>query len=201
MPRTGACPITSTPARRWPGWTRTIPQVIPADLYHRHLAGVIDRGDDIARLFAALALARTLPHVDSWTAAATILGLPPDLGVAAARACSARLRVPQTGFAARLEDLAADLPDVDHRDREDAVRALTRRRRWFTAYAAARPGSRPTSKGCAITWLWVHAAHGHLLTSPAWSTPPDRQARARYRAFEGALTGAAAAHLTALVAG
>jgi len=173
----------------------------PADRYHRHLAGTIDRGDDTARLFTSLALARTLPDVDSWATAAATLGLPTELGVTAARACSARLRVPQTVFTARLEDLAADLPDVDHRDRENAVRALTRRRRWFTDYAAARPGTRPSSRGYAITWLWVHAAHGHLLTSPAWPAPPDRQSRARYRAFERALTPEVATHLTVLMAG
>ena len=167
-----------------------IPQVIPADLYRRHLAGTIDRGDDTARLFAALALARTLPDVYSWAAAATVLGLLPDLGVAAARACSARLRLPQEALTARLEDLAADLADVDYRYHEGTVRALTRRRRWFTDYATTRPGTRPSSKGHAITWLWVHHAHGHLLTSPAWLAPPDRQARARYRAFERALTEA-----------
>lgn len=180
---------------------RTIPQVIPADLYQRHLAGTIDRGDDTARLFASLALARTLPQVDSWAAAATVLGLLPDLGVAAARACSARLRVPQAVFTARLEDLAAEIGAVDYRYHEGTVRALTRRRRWFTDYAATRQGTRPSSKGYAITWLWVHHAHGHLLTSPAWLAPPDRQARARYRAFERALTPEAAAHLTALTVG
>jgi len=180
---------------------RTIPQVIPADLYHRHLARTIDRGDDTGRLFTSLALARTLPDVYSWAAAATVLGLPAEMGTAAVRACSARLRVPQAVFTARLEDLAAEIGAVDHRDRENAVRALTRRRRWFTDYAATRPGTRPSSRGYAITWLWVHHAHGHLLTSPAWLAPPDRQARARYRAFERALTPEAAAHLTALTVG
>jgi len=180
---------------------RTIPQVIPADLYHRHLAGVIDRGEDTGRLFASLALARTLPHVDSWADAATTLGLPAEIGVTAVRACSARLRIPQTVFTVRLEELAADLLDVDHRDRENAVRTLTRRRRWFADYAATRRGTRPSSRGYAITWLWVHHAQGHLLTSPAWPVPPDRTARARYRAFERALTPEAAAHLTALMVG
>jgi len=178
-----------------------IPQVMPGDLYHRHLAEVIDRGDDTGRLFASIALARTLPGVDSWGAAATTRGLAADLGVAAARACSARLRVPQAVFTARLQNLADDLPDIDHRDRENAVRALIRRRRWFTDYAATRPGTRPSSKGYAITWLWVHHAHGHLLTSPAWLAPPDRTARARYRAFERALTPEAVTHLTALMVG
>ena len=171
----------------------------PADRYHRHLAGTIDRGDDTGRLFAALALARTLPQVDSWADAATTLGLPRDLGVAAARACSARLRISQEAFTARLQDLAAEMDAVDHRDLEIAVRALTRRRRWFTEFAVTRPGTRPTSKGYAITWLWVHHAHGHLATSPAWPSPPDREACARYRAFERALTPEAAAHLTALL--
>lgn len=178
-----------------------IPQVIPADLYRRHLAGVIDRGEDTGRLFASLALARTLPRVDSWGCATTTLGLPADLGVAAARACSARLRIPQTVFTARLEDLAAEMGGVDHRDLENTVRALTRRRRWFAEFAAVRPGTRSTSKGYAITWLWVHRAHGHLLTSPAWLARPDRRARARYRAFERALTPEAAAHLTTLMVG
>ena len=180
---------------------RTIPQVITADLYRRHLAGVIDRGDDTVRLFASLALARTLPQVDSWAAAALLLGLPADLGVAAARASSARLRITQTEFTARLEDLVAEMDAVDHRDRENMVRAQTGRRRWFTEFAATRPGTRPTSKGYAITWLWVHHAHGHLLTSPCWSAPPDRTTRARYRAFERALTPEAAVHLTALTVG
>jgi len=179
----------------------TIPQVIPADVYDSHVAGMLDVTARTGRLFVSLCLARQ--HLDSptWSEAAGVLGLPRELGAKTARACSADLLAPARDFIAALIRVANDLdPKVDYRGREDAVRSLARRRGWYRRWARRHlPGSHATSQQYAVTWLWTEYAHGHIDTSPGWQHPPDRHDRAHYRAYAGRLDEAATDALTVLV--
>ena len=176
--------------------TRGIPQVIHADLYTAHLAGASSSSAATARLFASLCLARMHPDVTSWAKAAEILGMPAAMGVTCARTCSATLLVDHTDWARRLDAVWDGLRDErsptgrwNYRNHEAKIAHRRLRYRWFAEWAKdCRPGTRPESRGHALTWQWVHLAHGHLHTSPSWGgRRPNAVERAHYRKFETSL--------------
>lgn len=166
-----------------------IPQVIPQDLYDRHLVGLFTSRSETVRTFASLCLARTHPCVDSWAAAAVALGLPPALGVRTAQASTAAQTAGSDVVAHALVAVAAGLQDQDYRVLEKSVHALAASEGWFETWVSThRPGTRTSSRGHAITYLWTAVAHGHVVTSPAWPQPPTAEQRARWRRFAGRLT-------------
>lgn len=162
-----------------------IPQVLPATLYDRHLDGMLAVRPKTSRLFTSLCLSRRHTAAGSWAEAATTLGLPSGIGVNTARACSADLLVRADRFVKVLDDLTGQLDaGVDYRSREAVVRSLASTARWYRRWARIyRPGSRATSSGYAVTWLWTEYAHGHIDTSPGWQQPPDHTDRARFRRY------------------
>lgn len=166
-----------------------IPQLLPDHLYQQHLAGLFDCRPDTVRLYATLCLARPLTEVASWSAAAEALGLPARLGAATARAASAgRLDGPDRYLDA-LHHTAQRLPGRNYRDLEQAIARRQSQSRWFTGWAHRhRSGTRRGSRGHAVTWLWINAAHGHPDTSPAWPGEPTARDRASYRRFADSLT-------------
>ena len=176
--------------------TRGIPQVIHADLYTAHLAGASSSSAATVRLIASLCLARMHPDVTSWAKAAEILGMPAAMGVTCARTCSATLLVDHTDWARRLDAVWDGLRDErsptgrwNYRNHEAKIAHRRLRYRWFAEWAKdCRPGTRPESRGHALTWQWVHLAHGHLHTSPSWGgRRPNAAERSHYRKFETSL--------------
>lgn len=176
--------------------TRGVPQVIPAHLYEEYLVGASVSSEATIRLFASLSLARTATDVTSWAKAAEVLGMPGSMGVNCARACSARMLVDNTEWSSRLEvvwSVLADPCSSTGRWNYRAIEAKVRRRwgshRWFQEWVrAVRPGTRRESRGYALTWQWIHRAHGHIVTSPAWDGQrPDATQRANYRQFAASL--------------
>ena len=176
--------------------TRGIPQVIPADQYAEHLVGASSASEATVRLFASLCLARTHPGVTSWAKAAETLGMPAAMGVTCARTCSVTLLVDNTEWARRLDAVWDGLRDErspagpwNYRNAEAKIAHRRLLYRWFDEWVKqCRPATRPESRGHALTWQWVHLAHGHLHTSPAWrGRRPTTAERAHYRKFETSL--------------
>lgn len=176
-----------------------VPQVIPADSYRQHLSGLFHSTPETVRLFAAICLARTTTSARSWADAGDLLGLPAGMAEGTARACSAGALVPPRRIISALAKVAADLPHMDHEILEEDVQRLRRRRAWFERFCAVRPGTLASSKGYAITWIWINVASGHLLTSPGWTRTPTRQQRALYRQFANSLTAAHEQRLSVVV--
>lgn len=176
-----------------------VPQVIPDDSYWRHLAGLFDSAPDTVRLFAAICLARTATGVLSWAEAGELLGLPAGMAERTARACSARVLVPPLRIIDALAKVAQDLSRVDRDALQTQVVRLRRRHVWFERFCTARPGTLGSSKGYAITWIWLNIAGGHLLTSPGWTGTPTRQRRALYRQFATSLAPTHEQFLSALI--
>lgn len=165
---------------------RHIPQQIPTDLYRGHLGDILQLRTDTGRTFASLCLARSLPGITTWTAAAHALGLAPALGDCIPALASAGLLTSVDDLHARLIALAEQLDTVDYRQREWHVRELTGRTDWFDTWRHCRPGTRPESHRYAITWLWEQHAAGHPTTNPARLADNRQQATAR--AFAASLT-------------
>lgn len=191
--------LRHAPGRRLP--PAAIPQLLSVALYREHLADMLDVTDPTGRLYASLCLARRHATAATWAAAAEVLGLSANVAVKTARACGGDLWVRPDVFVAALDVVAARLdPAADFRTREDAVRRLARRQRWYRHWARTHlPGSHSTSQSYAITWLWTEYAFGRLDASPGWSSPPDAVGRARYRRYAGRLTPSAQAALVELV--
>lgn len=166
---------------------RFIPQMLPTELFERHLADAFDSGAETVRLFTTMCLARTDPRARTWSATGHLLGLPDDLAVRTARACSASLLLPIPVLEARLRSVAADLPHVDRRSVERDIRTHCDDT-WFNAFAAARPGTRVSSQPYAVAWVWTQLASGHLGTSPGWPHPPTLAERAGFRKFSRSLS-------------
>lgn len=166
--------------------TEAVPQLVPEYAYHRHLTHLTTSRPETARLFAALCLARSRPEADTWEAAATALGFPEGLGSRTARAGSAAMTCRPTDWLTGLAGVAADLPSVGYRAREQQVQALVSRQRWFTRWARCRPGTKAVSKSYAITWLWLNYAGGHPDTTPAVQIADAY--RASFRQFERSLS-------------
>lgn len=166
---------------------RHIPQQIPTDLYQAHLGDTLQLRPATGRTFASLCLARSLPGITTWTAAAHALGLPTALGDRTPALASAGLLTSVDQILERLTTLAKLLERIDYRDREQHVRELATRTDWFDTWRRCRPGTRPESHRYAITWLWGQHASGHPTTNPAHLT--DNRQRATARSFAASLTG------------
>ncbi len=165
-----------------------LPQVLPNILYRAHLRGLFDSDPDTVRLFASLCLARAHPQSATWGAAAAALRLPPELGLRTARTCSATVQVSIADYLAHLTRLAEALPDINYPPIEASIRHGRNSTAWFQEWAACRPRTRNTSRSYALTWQWLHVAHGHIVTSPSWLAPPTAKQRALYRQFDTSLT-------------
>lgn len=176
-----------------------VPQVIPDDLYQRHLRGLFDSTSGTVRSFAAICLARSNDLARSWAEAGSLLGLRPGTAERTARACSARALVKPQRVIEALDAVARDLPPIDRREVETLVVALRRRRTWFETFAATRNGTRASSKSYALTWIWLNIAGGDVANSPGWRIPPTRHQRALYRQFANSLGGRHQNHLGAVV--
>ena len=166
-----------------------IPQVIPHEQYVEHLAGVFDSSEVTVRLFASLSLARLHPDVTSWAAAAEALAMPGPIGVRCARACSATMLVAADEWEARIRRAIEETPRKNYRALEAKIRHRLGMSRWFDEWARLnRPRTQQGSYDLGLTWQWVHVAHAHLDTSPAWRRrQPTRKDRPRYRLFEASL--------------
>ncbi|WP_431843208.1 TniQ family protein [Calidifontibacter indicus] len=176
--------------------TRGIPQVIPARLYQEHLGGTSASAEATVRQFASLSLARLTRDVTSWGQAAEVLGMPTRMGVNCARACSATMLVDNEHWSTRLEQVWEGLADHyaisgrwNYRLIETKLHRRWQSHRWFEEWVrAVRPNTRRESRGYALTWQWIHRAHGHIDTSPAWNGQrPNAAQRARYRQFAASL--------------
>lgn len=166
-----------------------IPQVTDQGLCERYLSGMFTSRADTVRTFASLCLARTHPDVTTWAAAAQSIGLDPHLGEKTAQACTAAQQACTSQVVKAIQDLAAQLPEQDFREREQDIRALATEPAWFTSWARKfRPRTRPSSSRYALTYVWVTSAHGHITTSPAWAGLPTREQRSQYRRFVHSLT-------------
>ncbi|UAL29908.1 TniQ family protein [Nocardioides rotundus] len=179
-----------------------VPQVLPADLYAARMRGLLDVADRTGRLYASLCLARRHTGARTWAEAAIVLGLPAEIGVKTARACSANVVGRPDRFVSALDELAGQLDvGVDYRAREDVVRRLASRTIWCRRWARAHHrGSHTASAGYAATWLWTEYAHGHIDTSPGWPRPPDHTDRARFRRYASRLSTAATDALSGIAA-
>lgn len=196
--------ISTCLARQEPVPIERVPQVLRAGLYHDHLAHLIDVTDPVGRLFASLCVARRGRPGLGWADAAVLLGLPAELGIKTARACSAEIMCDCRTFIDATDQVAHRLAvDIDYRHRAAVVRHFARRTRWYRAWARQHhPGGHRTSRRYAVAWLWCEYAGGHLTTSPGWQgSPPDRRTRALYRRYAARLPAAANAALLALAAG
>ncbi|MCR6649175.1 MAG: hypothetical protein NVV70_13945 [Cellulomonas sp.] len=170
--------------------SRAIPQVIPHEVYAKHLADAVECTEPTVRLFASLCLARMDPDVRSWATAAEALEMPPTMGTRTARACSARMLVDHDEWTSRLQGVMRDLPRVDYRAVEDKIGHRTSMFRWFDEWARrVRPGSQREAQTYALIWQWEHIAHGHVDLAPAWrELQPVAKDRALYRQFEASLS-------------
>lgn len=171
--------------------THAIPQMIPADLYQRHVADLMGCTPTTGRIFVSLAIARTQCVVHTWKDAAERLSLPSEIGVSVARAVDQRRRGSPEQLHGAVLAVAADLdPHVSWRLVESSIRfAALRPEGWWRAWAERHhPGMRSSSVPFAITWRWLHEARGAIATSPAWPGPPTAKQRARYRQFETTTT-------------
>lgn len=166
-----------------------IPQVITRYLFERHLAGLFTSRPETVRTFASLCLARTHPDVTTWAAAAQAIGLDPHLGEKTAQTCTAAQQASTRQVVTAMQDVAAQLPGQNFREREQDIRVLASDTTWFTSWARQfRPRTRPSSRSYALTHVWLASAHGHITTSPAWKGTPTREQRSQYRRFVQNLT-------------
>jgi hypothetical protein len=146
-----------------------IPQVIPHEQYLEHLADASGSSEATVRQFASLSLARLHPNITSWAAAAEALGVPGPMGVRCARACSATMLVTADEWEARIRRVVEETPHEDYRALEANMPQRLGMRRWFEEWVRdVRPNTRRQSRSYALTWQWIHVAHGHLDLSPAW---------------------------------
>jgi len=166
-----------------------VPQVIPHAQYVEHLGGASTSGEETVRLFASLSLARLHPDVTSWAAAAETLNMPGQMGVRCARACSATMLVSAEEWKSRIWRAGEETERRDYRAVEAKVERRLNSWRWFEEWRrSCRPATRDSSQPHAVTWQWVHVAHGHLDLSPSWDDKtPNARDPARYRQFAGSL--------------
>ena len=166
-----------------------VPQVIPHAQYLEHLDGASTSSEDTVRLFASLSLARLHPDVTSWAAAAEGLNMPGPMGVRCVRACSATMLVSADEWKSRIWRAGEETERRDYRAVEAKVERRLNSWRWFEEWRrSCRPATRDSSQPHAVTWQWVHVAHGHLDLSPSWDDKtPNARDPARYRQFAGSL--------------
>ncbi len=166
-----------------------VPQVIPHAQYLEHLDGASTSSEDTVRMFASLSLARLHPDVTSWAAAAEALSLPGPMGVRCARVCSATMIVSADEWKSRIWRAGEETERRDYRATEAKIHHRLGMTRWFDEWAGRnRPDARYGDHDLALTWQWVHVAHGHLDLSPVWrGERPTAKDRAHYRQFEKSL--------------
>lgn len=153
-----------------------IPHILPRELYDAHLIGLFTSRPETIQLFASLTMARTHPGITTWAHAARALGLPADLGPRCAAAAAASQSAAPVAVLAAVHAAAASLEERDYRDLENRVRLLAEPGPWFTSWAQRqRPGTRATTQGLAVQWLWTQAAHAHPATAP--EADPQRARR------------------------
>ena len=111
--------------------------------------------------------------------------MPGPMGVRCARASSATMLVTAVEWEARIWRALEDTPRRDYRTIEAKVWHRLGMSGWFDEWARrCRPSTRDSSQPHALTWQWVHVAHGHLDLSPAWRGKcPSAKDRAHYRQF------------------
>lgn len=193
--------LTATTARPLP--PEQISQLADVETYQRAFARLIHVSETTGRLFTSLCLTRYGRPGTTWASAATVLGLPADLGTTTAHLASSRLTCSPQQWLDEVVNHARhiDRDGQNYRLREQAVQRLAARRRWYRAWSRAHhPGSHTTSARYAITWLWTRHASAHPDTSPAWRQPPTAQERAYQRRYDQRLTPAAQQALRDLVA-
>lgn len=168
-----------------------VPQAVPEPLYRAHAATIFSTTKgETNRLFLSLCLARQV-GAGTWADAAAFIGISASRGSCTARAVSTRSRIDPQGFAAALEAISSDLV-ANYRARERTVRELAVRRAWFEDWADEhRPGTRPTSRAYAVTWLWCHFASALPSTTPAYQGGMSRAAKSNYWQFTTSLNPAA----------
>jgi len=166
-----------------------VPQVIPHAQYLEHLDGASTSSEDTLRLFASLSLARLHPDVTTWAAAAEALNMPGPMGVRCARACSAAMLVTADEWKSRIWRAGEETERRDYRATEAKISRRLNSWRWFEEWRrSCRPATRDSSQPHAVTWQWVHVAHGHLGLSPAWrGKKPTARDRAHFRQFANSL--------------
>ena len=166
-----------------------VPQVIPHAQYLEYLDGASSSSEDTVRLFASLSLARLHPDVTTWAAAAETLNIPGPMGVRCARACSATMLVSAEEWKSRIWRAGEETERRDYRTTEAKIHHRLGMTRWFNEWARRNlPYSRYGDHDLALTWQWVHVAHGHLDLSPVWrGKHPTTKDRARYRRFADSL--------------
>lgn len=133
-----------------------IPQILDERTYRRYFAGMLATQESTRRLYASLCLARAQRPGSSWSAAATSIGLDPDVGRRTSRAASSRLLVAPPVLAEAVNSASAVLP------RRRNYRVLERRvvrlaqssDTWFREWCATtKPQRRQVALPCAITWM------------------------------------------------
>jgi hypothetical protein len=177
--------LDNHPGGRMPINLNLIPQVIPHAQYLEHLDGASTSSEDTVRLFASLSLARLHPDVTSWAQAAEALNMPGPMGVRCARACSAAMLVGAEEWKSRIWRAGEETERRDYRATEAKIHHRLGMTRWFNEWARRnRPNARYGDHDLALTWQWVHVAHGHLDLSPVWrGNRPTAADRAPYRQF------------------
>jgi hypothetical protein len=166
---------------------RAVPQQLPEHLYSRHLAPLLTTRSTIGRLFGSLSIVRIVVKNATWARAAKELGLPPAVGPRTARTVHQRIIADPQQLHSAIVSIAGELDcSRDWRVEEDRVRDLNESRAtWVQTWLHERvSGSRARSAPYAVTYRWIHEAHGLLMTTPAWSGPPGPDERAQYRSFE-----------------
>ena len=170
---------------------RPIPQVLPPDIFAKHLAADLTVTALVGRTYASICLARTLPGIHTWAEAAQALNLPWWLGIRTAKTCSARLRVANPTFVEHLLQVQEDLDvDVDYRKLEHHIATRVVELGWATEQADHATGAAATiARRHACTWVWTHHGHAHPETAPGWGNQPRAgKAWAAYTRYEKSLT-------------
>lgn len=169
---------------------RFVSQAVPDDLYARHIDEMLAVTATTGRLFASLCLVKLGRPGCTWADAAAFLGIDPAAGIDAVRACTGQIVCGPRAFVDHLRDAAAALAEVgvDYRAREDSVRRLVNRRRWYQTWTSRhRPGALPGSRRYAITYLWIAYAASTPRLSPVWRGRPTATEMAYYRRYAASI--------------
>ncbi|MCV7388207.1 TniQ family protein [Mycobacterium porcinum] len=141
--------------------TSSIPQMLDARIFRDIFAPMLGGYERTGRMYASLCIVRAISPVQSWSAAAAMIGMEPEVGVRTARAASGRMRVSPEEFAAAVHRATYLLfPGRDFRRREAVVRALAQDPGtwWENWRTSMSPSRRPTSLPYAIAWMWCEVA-------------------------------------------
>lgn len=179
-----------------------IPQQLDLDIYHEFFDGMLGGYEWTGRLYASLCIARSVSQAANWSDTAAQLGIDPSIGRRTARAASYRMSRSPAEFTVAVYRVQDALPrDRDFRLRESRVAALSHNpSEWFEQWRwSTAPARRAGSLPYAVSWMWCEVAQGLLDTSPAWTGPATRQAKAAYRVFRASLSQSAQSDLRRLI--